>query len=206
MAEQAETTETTEVETAVDTEQIDAEKVNPEDQENQLDADKTVAKLQKRIGKEQAEKQGFKAQLDDALKQIEDLKSGKSVKELSDEEKAKKADDEKVNRIKELEDKLARTESIKQTDAVFKEAGLNVGDNVLEMVVSHDDDKTFANAKALIEFANSIESQARQGFLKGRTPKETGSPVKKMSKEQIMSISDDFERKQAIADNFELFN
>ncbi|MCM0724316.1 DUF4355 domain-containing protein [Latilactobacillus curvatus] len=193
--------------TAADkTEQVGDETTNPEGQENQLDADKTVAKLQKRIGKEQAEKQGFKAQLDDALKQIEDLKSGKSVKELSDEEKAKKAEDDKVKRIKELEDKLARTESIKQTDAVFKEAGLNVGDDVLEMVVSSDDDKTFANAKALIEFANSIESQTRQGFLKGRTPKETGSPVKKMTREQIMAIPDDFKRKQAIADNFELFN
>lgn len=193
--------------TATDkTEQVDDETTNPEGQDNQLDADKTVAKLQKRIGKEQAEKQGFKAQLDDALKQIEELKSGKSVKELSDEEKAKKAEDDKVKRIKELEDKLARTESIKQTDAVFKEAGLNVGDDVLEMVVSSDDDKTFANAKALIEFANSIESQTRQGFLKGRTPKETGSPVKKMTREQIMAIPDDFKRKQAIADNFELFN
>lgn len=176
MAEQVETTGTAEVETAADTEQIGTEQVNPEDQDNdQVDADKTVAKLQKRIGKEHAEKQDYKAKLEDALKQIEDLKSGKSIKKLSEEEKATKAEDEKAKRIAELEGEIARSKSIKETDSVFKEAGLNVDDSVLNMVVANDNDKTYANAKALINFANSVQEQARQGFLKGKTPKETGN-------------------------------
>lgn len=162
--------------TAADkTEQVGDETTNPEGQENQLDADKTVAKLQKRIGKEHAEKQDYKSKLDEALKQIEDLKSGKSIKKLSDEEKATKAEDEKAKRIAELESEIARSKSIKETDSVFKEAGLNVDDNVLNMVVANDNDKTYANAKALINFANSVQEQARQGFLKGKTPKETGN-------------------------------
>lgn len=176
MAEQVETMETTEVETAADTEQVDTEQVNPEDQDNdQVDADKTVAKLQKRIGKEHAEKQDYKSKLDEALKQIEDLKSGKSIKKLSEEEKATKAEDEKAKRIAELEGEIARSKSIKETDSVFKEAGLNVDDSVLNMVVANDNDKTYANAKALINFANSVQEQTRQGYLKGKTPKETGN-------------------------------
>lgn len=176
MAEQVEATETTEVETAADTEQVETEQVNPEDQDNdQVDADKTVAKLQKRIGKEHAEKQDYKSKLEDALKQIEDLKSGKSIKKLSEEEKATNAEDEKAKRIAELEGEIARSKSIKETDSVFKEAGLNVDDSVLNMVVANDNDKTYANAKALINFANSVQEQARQGFLKGKTPKETGN-------------------------------
>lgn len=175
----------------------------PEDDEKKVDSDKIVEKLKKRIGKEQASKHDLEKQLKDAQAEIERIKSGKSVKKLSDEDKAKKASDEKDAKIAELEAKLARNEAIKQTAEVFKESGLNVSDKVLDMVVATDDEKTYANVQTLIEFAQSIQSDTKKGMLKGHTPRQNGN--NKMSKADIMKIPDPVKRVEAIKQNMTLF-
>lgn len=175
----------------------------PEDDEKKVDSDKIVEKLKKRIGKEQASKHDLEKQLKDAQAEIERIKSGKSVKKLSDEDKAKKASDEKDAKIAELEAKLARNEAIKQTAEVFKESGLNVSDKVLDMVVANDDEKTYANVQTLIEFAQSIQSDTKKGMLKGHTPRQNGN--NKMSKADIMKIPDPVKRVEAIKQNMSLF-
>ena len=175
----------------------------PEDDEKKVDSDKIVEKLKKRIGKEQASKHDLEKQLKDAQAEIERIKSGKSVKKLSDEDKAKKASDEKDAKIAELEAKLARNEAIKQTAEVFKESGLNVSDKVLDMVVANDDEKTYANVQTLIEFAQSIQSDTKKGILKGHTPRQNGN--NKMSKADIMKIPDPVKRVEAIKQNMALF-
>lgn len=175
----------------------------PEDDEKKVDSDKIVEKLKKRIGKEQASKHDLEKQLKDAQAEIERIKSGKSVKKLSDEDKAKKASDEKDAKIAELEAKLARNEAIKQTAEVFKESGLNVSDKVLDMVVANDDEKTYANVQTLIEFAQSIQSDTKKGMLKGHTPRQNGN--NKMSKADIMKINDPVKRVEAIKQNMNLF-
>lgn len=175
----------------------------PEDDDKKVDSDKIVEKLKKRIGKEQASKHDLEKQLKDAQAEIERIKSGKSVKKLSDEDKAKKASDEKDAKIAELEAKLARNEAIKQTAEVFKESGLNVSDKVLDMVVANDDEKTYANVQTLIEFAQSIQSDTKKGMLKGHTPRQNGNS--KMSKADIMKINDPVKRVEAIKQNMSLF-
>lgn len=175
----------------------------PEDDDKKVDSDKIVEKLKKRIGKEQASKHDLEKQLKDAQAEIERIKSGKSVKKLSDEDKAKKASDEKDAKIAELEAKLARNEAIKQTAEVFKESGLNVSDKVLDMVVANDDEKTYANVQTLIEFAQSIQSDTKKGMLKGHTPRQNGN--NKMSKADIMKINDPVKRVEAIKQNMSLF-
>lgn len=175
----------------------------PEDDEKKVDSDKIVEKLKKRIGKEQASKHDLEKQLKDAQAEIERIKSGKSVKKLSDENKARKASDEKDAKIAELEAKLARNEAIKQTAEVFKESGLNVSDKVLDMVVANDDEKTYANVQTLIEFAQSIQSDTKKGMLKGHTPRQNGN--NKMSKADIMKIPDPVKRVEAIKQNMSLF-
>lgn len=175
----------------------------PEDDDKKVDSDKIVEKLKKRIGKEQASKHDLEKQLKEAQAEIERFKAGKSVKKLSDEDKAKKASDEKDVKIAELEAKLARNEAIKQTAEVFKESGLNVSDKVLDMVVANDDEKTYANVQTLIEFAQSIQSDTKKGMLKGHTPRQNGN--NKMSKADIMKIPDPVKRVEAIKQNMALF-
>ena len=145
-------------------------------EEKQLDGDKLVKKLQKRIGKEQNEKHSLQDQLDKANEKIKQLQSGKSIKDLSDEDKAKKAESDKDKKIASLEAQITRRDNIKQTDEVFKEAGLNVSDDVLNMVVVDNDKQTYANVQALIKYTNQIQSGVKRDILKGSTPKINGKP------------------------------
>lgn len=171
-----------------------------------LDADKIAKKLQKRISKEQEGKH-------QALKEVEELKAklakyennGKSIKELSDEEKAKQEEDAKDRRIKELEDRLARNEALKQTKQVFEESDIQVSDDVLDMVVVNDNKKTVANVQAITNFIEKIKEDTRKELLAGKTPRTTGVKTK-MTKEQIRSIKDTVERQKAMRDNWALFN
>ena len=169
----------------------------------EFDADKLVDKLQKRIGKEQASKNSYKARLAKAEAKIKELQAGKSVKQMSDDDKTKQAEDEKDKTIKDLQAKLARQTSIAETDKVFKEAGLSVGDDVLNMVVTTNDKQTYANAKALIDYTNQVQETVRKSYLKGSTPKVTGQHV--VTKEEIMKIPDQEQRLKAIREHLDLF-
>lgn len=172
-----------------------------------VDAEKIAKKLQKRISKEQESKH-------QALKEVEELKAklakyennnDKSIKELSDEEKAKQEEDAKDRRIKELEDCLARNEDLKQTKQVFEESGISVPDNVLDMVVVNDNKKTVANVQAITNFIEKIKEDTRKELLAGKTPRTTGVKTK-MTKEQIRNIKDTAERQKAMRDNWSLFS
>lgn len=172
-------------------------------EDKQLDGDKLVKKLQKRIGKEQNEKHSLQDQLDKANAKIKELQSGKSIKNLSDEDKAKRAEDEKDKEIASLRAQITRRDNIKQTDEVFKDAGLTVGDDVLNMVVVDDDKQTYANVQALIKYTNQIQSGVKKELLKGSTPRNNGKPT--MTKVEISKIKDPIKRKKAIAENLDLY-
>ena len=172
-------------------------------EEKQLDGDKLVKKLQKRIGKEQNEKHSLQDQLDKANEKIKQLQSGKSIKDLSDEDKAKKAESDKDKKIASLEAQITRRDNIKQTDEVFKEAGLNVSDDVLNMVVVDNDKQTYSNVQALIKYTNQIQSGVKRELLKGSTPKINGKPS--MTKAEIAKIKDPLKRQKAIAENLDLY-
>ena len=172
-------------------------------EDKQLDGDKLVKKLQKRIGKEQNEKHSLQDQLDKANAKIKELQSGKSIKNLSDEDKAKKAEDEKDKEIASLRAQITRRDNIKQTDEVFKDAGLTVGDDVLNMGVVDDDKQTYANVQALIKYTNQIQSGVKKELLKGSTPRNNGKPT--MTKVEISKIKDPIKRKKAIAENLDLY-
>lgn len=172
-------------------------------EDKQLDGDKLVKKLQKRIGKEQNEKHSLQDQLDKANAKIKELQSGKSIKNLSDEDKAKKTEDEKDKEIASLRAQITRRDNIKQTDEVFKDAGLTVGDDVLNMVVVDDDKQTYTNVQALIKYTNQIQSGVKKELLKGSTPRNNGKPT--MTKVEISKIKDPIKRKKAIAENLDLY-
>lgn len=176
---------------------------DPKEDDKQLDGDKLVKKLQKRIGKEQNEKHSLQDQLDKANEKIKQLQSGKSIKDMSDEDKAKKAEDEKDKEIASLRAQITRRDNIKQTDEVFKEAGLTVSDDVLNMVVVDDDKQTYANVQALIKYTNQIQSGVKKELLKGSTPRHNGKPT--MTKLEINKIKDPIKRQKAIAENLDLY-
>lgn len=171
--------------TATSPEQTADEPKKTEPEQKKVDADEIVKKLQKRIGAEQSKKNSYKEQLDNALKEIEKLKSGKSVKTLSDEDKAKKDVDEKDKEIAALKSQIARRQTLDDTDQVLRENGLVVPSNVLNFLVSDDADNTYSNVKAFIDYTETIKDGVREEFKKGRTPRVSGTTTKAVSQKDF---------------------
>lgn len=171
--------------TATAPEQTADEPKKTEPEQKKVDADEIVKKLQKRIGAEQSKKNSYKEQLDNALKEIEKLKSGKSVKTLSDEDKAKKDVDEKDKEIAALKSQIARRQTLDDTDQVLRENGLVVPSNVLNFLVSDDADNTYSNVKAFIDYTESVKDSVREEFKKGRTPRVSGTTTKAVSQQDF---------------------
>lgn len=171
--------------TATAPEQTADEPKKTEPEQKKVDADEIVKKLQKRIGAEQSKKNSYKEQLDNALKEIEKLKSGKSVKTLSDEDKAKKDVDEKDKEIAALKSQIARRQTLDDTDQVLRENGLVVPSDVLSFLVSDDADNTYSNVKAFIDYTETVKDSVREEFKKGRTPRVSGTTAKAVSQKDF---------------------
>lgn len=171
--------------TATAPEQTADEPKKTEPEQKKVDADEIVKKLQKRIGAEQSKKNSYKEQLDNALKEIEKLKSGKSVKKLSDEDRAKKDVDEKDKEIAALKSQIARRQTLDDTDQVLRENGLVVPSDVLNFLVSDDADNTYSNVKAFIDYTETVKDSVREEFKKGRTPRVSGTTTKAVSQQDF---------------------
>lgn len=182
-----------------------AENIDNEDAQK-VDTNKIISKLKGRISKEQKSKHDLQQENEALKKQLEqyaDLQSGKSIKDLSDEEKAKKAESDKDKRIAELEATIKRNKALRETQEIFTESGLNVSNEVLEMVVADDAKTTLANATAITNLIENVKEATRKELLAGKTPQNFGKP--KMTKEEIMGIADPIKRREKMAENWGLF-
>lgn len=171
-----------------------------------VDTNKIISKLKGRISKEQKSKHDLQQENEALKKQLEqyaDLQSGKSIKDLSDEEKAKKAESDKDKRIAELEATIKRNNALRETQEIFTESGLNVSKEVLEMVVADDAKATLANATAITNLIENVKEATRKELLAGKTPQNFGKP--KMTKDEIMEIADPIKRREKMAENWGLF-
>lgn len=190
--------------TATEQKQTADEPEKTEPEQKKVDADEIVKKLQKRIGAEQSKKNSYKQQLEEALDKIKQLESGKSVKELSDKDKARKDTDEKDKRIAELEAQIAHRKTLDETDQVLRDSGLSVPSDVLGFLVSDNADTTYANVKAFIDYTESVKDSVREEFRKGHTPRMSGKTVREVTQEQFMRMNQS-ERVKLYRDNPELF-
>ena len=128
--------------------------------------------FKKRLGKLTGDKHDLEEELANTKAELEEYKSGKkTVKKLSEEDKAKKEQDAKDKELASLRAELARTKALSETSDVLKEQGLDVSTDVLNMVVSSDNQKTYANVNALVSFGEQIANQVRSELLTGKTPK-----------------------------------
>lgn len=154
------------------------EATQPQDQDQQQDdaekgddnaesrTDSVVKDLQDKLINAQNKQDDLETQVEKLKAENAKLKKG-SVKELSKADK----ESEKDKQIADLNAKIERMQAMNDTDTVFKENGLNVSREILEMVVTNDAEQTVANAKSLIDFIENAKSEARKESLKGTTPK-----------------------------------
>lgn len=167
-------------------------KANEEEQQEQsTDNDKIVEKLQKRIGKEQAEKNETKTQLDQALARIEELEKGgkKSVKEKSDEEKAAEVQKAKDDEIASLKAQIKISNITSQADEVLKESGIALSAAELGLLVDVDEEKTYSNVKTFLNLLDNQRSQWEKARNTGTTPKRVPGNVISVDKDKFDSMT-----------------
>ncbi|MGO2678014.1 MAG: capsid assembly scaffolding protein Gp46 family protein [Lactococcus lactis] len=162
-----------------------------EQQEQSTDNDKIVEKLQKRIGKEQAEKNETKTQLDQALARIEELEKDdkKSVKEKSDEEKAAELQKAKDDEIASLKAQIKISNITSQADEVLKESGIALSAAELGLLVDVDEEKTYSNVKTFLNLLDNQRSQWEKARNTGTTPKRVPGNVISVDKEKFDSMT-----------------
>ena len=170
-AEETETEVTTDE--TVETDENVQDEVN-EDAEKATNTDKVIEKLQKRLGKEQADKNETKTQLEQALARIEELEKGskKSVKEKSDEEKTAELQKAKDEEIATLKNKIKLAEVTSQADEILKDSGLALKSEELALLVNVDDEKTYANVKTLLNLLERERVNWEKVRNTGVTPKK----------------------------------
>lgn len=181
---------------------VDNPKDNPEsDKEKEpVNPEKVIEKLQKRIGKEQADKNEMKSQLEHAMARIEELEKGgkKSIKEKSEEEKTAELQKEKDDKIAALEAQIKLSNITREADEVLKESGLALKAEELALLVDVDEEKTYSNVKTFLGLLENQRVQWEKERNTGVTPKKVPSETSpKVTKE-------DFDRMTAL-ERAELF-
>ncbi|WP_346349990.1 capsid assembly scaffolding protein Gp46 family protein [Lactococcus petauri] len=160
-----------------------------QDQEtNSVDPEKVIEKLQKRIGKEQADKNETKTQLEQALARIEELEKGskKSIKEKSDEEKAADLQKEKDDEIAALKAQIKLSNITSEADEVLKESGIALKAEELALLVDVDEEKTYSNVKTFLGLLENQRIQWEKERNTGVTPKKVPSGTSnKVTKESF---------------------
>ncbi|WP_261806158.1 DUF4355 domain-containing protein [Lapidilactobacillus luobeiensis] len=129
MVEAVETESTEEVETKAGA-QAEVIDTTESEESKATDADKIVEKLQKRIGKEQSEKNDFEGKYEAAMKQIDALQKG-------DDPNKETEPDENQKKISALEAQIKRQDMCDQARTVITDAGFSVPNSLLRALMPH---------------------------------------------------------------------
>lgn len=115
--------------------------------------------------------------------------------------KKKKIEDE----LNSLKSENLRNKLAKEVRNSFKEEGISVSDELVDMLVTNNAEDTKKNSSNFIMYFKTELEKAVKEKLKGTTPKKMAGS-KGLSKAEILEIKDPIERRRMIADNIELFD
>lgn len=128
----------------------------------------------------------------------------KRLAEMNAQERAEAERDKVQKELDELKEKNAIAEMTNEARKMCAERDINVGDDLLSVLVNKDADKTKKAVDAFVKMFESEVEKAVKDKLKGNGPKRGGSN-KGVTRESILSIPDPMERQRMIAENMDLF-
>ena len=128
----------------------------------------------------------------------------KRLADMNAQERAEAERDKVKKELDELKAKNAIAEMTNEARKMCTEHNINVGDDLLSVLVNQDADKTKKAVDAFVKMFESEVDKAVKEKLKGNGPKRGGSN-KGVTRESILSITDPMERQRMIAENMDLF-
>lgn len=125
------------------------------------------------------------------------------LKNMTAQEKEAHEKEELEKKVDELLKKEALSNMSKAARGMLSEKGINISEDLLLMMVTDDADKTKSAVESFITMFQAEVKKAVADALKGETPK--GGGVSKITKEQIMKVTNRAERQRLIKENMHLF-
>lgn len=136
-------------------------------------------------------------------KHQKELDEAKRLTEMNAQERAEHENKKLQEQVQELLRKEAISEMSKSARAMLSEKNINIGDDLLSILVSEDADKTKKSVENFISLFETAVNKAVKDALKGEPPKAGGASG--LTKEQIMKVKDRAERQRLIRENMHLF-
>lgn len=136
--------------------------------------------------------------------QEKEKKEAERLAEMNAQERAEAERDKVQKELDELKAKNTIAEMTNEARKMCAEHDINVGEDLLSVLVNQDADKT---KKAVDSFVKMFEQEVEKAVkekLKGNGPKRGGSN-KGVTRESILSIADPMERQRMIAEHMDLF-
>ena len=123
---------------------------------------------------------------------------------MNAEQKEKYENEQLKKQVQELLRKDALGKMATVARGMLGEKNISVSDDLIEMLISDDAEKTKSSVDSFITAFQSAVEKAVKDALKGNPPKKTSEPAS-ITKEQIMKVKDPLERQKLINEHMDLF-
>ena len=123
---------------------------------------------------------------------------------MNAEQKEKYENEQLKKQVQELRRKDALGKMATVARGMLGEKNISVSDDLIEMLISDDAEKTKSSVDSFITAFQSAVEKAVKDALKGNPPKKTSEPAS-ITKEQIMKVKDPLERQKLINEHMDLF-
>lgn len=123
---------------------------------------------------------------------------------MNAEQKEKYENEQLKKQVEELLRKDALGKMATVARGMLGEKNISVSDDLIEMLISDDAEKTKSSVDSFINAFQSEVEKAVKDALKGNPPKKTSEPAS-ITKEQIMKVKDPLERQKLISEHMDLF-
>lgn len=123
---------------------------------------------------------------------------------MNAEQKEKYENEQLKKQVQELLRKDALGKMATVARGMLGEKNISVNDDLIEMLISDDAEKTKSSVDSFITAFQSAVEKAVKDALKGNPPKKTSEPAS-ITKEQIMKVKNPLERQKLINEHMDLF-
>lgn len=165
--------------------------------------DKLRAKMKTRIGAEASKKNEFKAKFEDSQKQVEKLSAeldalrNPDTRDKQDKNDGNAELDKANKRIADLEAEIARGQQVQTAyRQMNNELHIPLTKDMISLAVPKGatDDEVTANLKTITAIYYAAVGATQDRFLVGKTPKDTGTPTKQVTMDDIAKEPDQAKR------------
>lgn len=161
--------------------------------------DKEVDEIvKKRLARERKKQED---EIAEALKEADEARKLAAM----DEDKKREYEHQKMaEELAALKADKVRSEMSATARKMLSEQNITVSDGIVHSLITEDAESTKANIDAFAAAFNDAVTKEVEARLKGQTPKKLGGN-KPLTKQDILSIKDEGERRRAVAENLDLF-